>query len=1018
MNKFKQMSFSIVVAGMLIGCGGSSSGSSSTATLIDDFVSGVKVVYSNGSADSYTDANGKFPYTDGSVEFFVGDVKLGTVNAVPVDGKIFLQDIIGVPRTDTTNTDVIKLGRFLQSLDSDPSTDAIEINQTNFDLFEDPNDTETNLLDNGTVVDTILVNAGFNSQDIVDATQAQNHIENILEAQGEITTSTILSLSSSTINNGDTNVDIDVDFELTFNDQIPRRYLTNDYFILTNDNTGANVDIIITRDGDVVTITPNADLDNNENYTLTIKNTIKNYAGTDIDLGGTTDKVITFSTEAAANLAPVANAGADQTVTQGTSVTLDASASSDSDGTISSYSWAEGSTVLSTNSSFSKSDFSVGTHNITLTVTDDDGATSTDDVIVTVNAAASSNQAAVWNLANGTSASAVENAASSYIIDLSGSTDSDGDTLSYEWFLSPTGSLGTIYNQSSGNIPISTQTTIDFTTADQRTNTPAALPAGTYDLRIVQYEDRGTGTPISTSQTVTITISAASTGGNTTSNDFILKIDTEANGNNGTNDFGVTATTSNVSLNVDCDNDGTNEATGVANYTCTYTNDGVYDVRVSGTYGGLAFNSGDPKKITQIVNWGNNQWTEMSNMFNNASNLTTIASSAGVPDLSNVTSMSNMFNGASSFNADISSWDVSNVTNMSYMFNSAGAFNADISTWNTSNVKDMRVMFRNTGFNQDISSWDTSSVTTMYAMFFQNSAFNQNIGSWDTSSVTDMREMFYRASAFNKDISSWNTSAVTSMYNMFSGASNFNQNIGSWDTSSVTSMYGMFNGARLFNQDISGWDTSSVTNMEFMFASSPASHTFNQDISSWDVSNVTSMRGMFLKSAAFNQDISTWQIQNVTNMNNMFEDASAFNQDLSALYPRKNASLTVSDIFTNSGMSQANQDSFLVGPVSSTPLNAVITAQGQSGTPFCSPSQRVGSEFITFTGSSSTGNIASYAWTDVTAGNSNNFIDGGTTVSETYSCVGLPGGTRTIRLTITDSSGATDTQDQTLNIVY
>ena len=321
-------------------------------------------------------------------------------------------------------------------------------------------------------------------------------------------------------------------------------------------------------------------------------------------------------------------------------------------------------------------------------------------------------------------------------------------------------------------------------------------------------------------------------------------------------------------------------------------------------------------QITEIVNWGNIKWENMSAMFRNATNLSTINANAGNPDLSNVSSMYLMFEGATSFNADISSWDVSNVSDFISMFKNATSFNADISGWDVSNALSLAGMFSNaSAFNQDISGWDVSKVTSTSSMFEKASAFNQNIGGWDVSSVTNMTSMFEMATAFN------------------------------------------------------------------------------QDLSSWDISNVTFM-------------------------NRMFRIARAFNQDLSAWYPNKNVNLTTTDIFYLSGMTQANQDSFLVGPVSSAPLNAVITAQGISGTPFCSPNQRVGSEFITFTGSSSTGNIVSYTWTDVTAGNSNNFIDGGTTVSETYSCVGLPGGTRTIRLTIEDSSGATDTQDQILNVVY
>src|SRR5580765_4409438 len=90
------------------------------------------------------------------------------------------------------------------------------------------------------------------------------------------------------------------------------------------------------------------------------------------------------------NTPPTANAGADQTVTDGDgngveTVTLDGSASSDVDGSILSYEWSEGATGLTTGASPSVS-LSVGTHTLTLRVTDDQGATGTDTVVVTVNA--------------------------------------------------------------------------------------------------------------------------------------------------------------------------------------------------------------------------------------------------------------------------------------------------------------------------------------------------------------------------------------------------------------------------------------------------------------------------------------------------------------------------------------------------------------------------------------------------------------------------------------------------------
>jgi len=83
-------------------------------------------------------------------------------------------------------------------------------------------------------------------------------------------------------------------------------------------------------------------------------------------------------------LPPEADAGEDQNIVENNSITLDASGSIDSDGSIVSYLWKEGATVLSEDRSFTKSDFSPGTHIITLTVTGDDNATASDIVVVRV----------------------------------------------------------------------------------------------------------------------------------------------------------------------------------------------------------------------------------------------------------------------------------------------------------------------------------------------------------------------------------------------------------------------------------------------------------------------------------------------------------------------------------------------------------------------------------------------------------------------------------------------------------
>ncbi len=91
-----------------------------------------------------------------------------------------------------------------------------------------------------------------------------------------------------------------------------------------------------------------------------------------------------------ANQPPNANAGSDQTVTDSDgngseAVTLNGSGSNDPDGTITSYVWTEGGNQIATGATPSVT-FSVGTHNVTLTVTDNGGAQDTDNVTITVNA--------------------------------------------------------------------------------------------------------------------------------------------------------------------------------------------------------------------------------------------------------------------------------------------------------------------------------------------------------------------------------------------------------------------------------------------------------------------------------------------------------------------------------------------------------------------------------------------------------------------------------------------------------
>jgi subtilisin family serine protease len=90
-----------------------------------------------------------------------------------------------------------------------------------------------------------------------------------------------------------------------------------------------------------------------------------------------------------ASTRPIAHAGPDQLVTDSEGdgadmVRLDGSASSDPNGTIVGYEWREGATFLAAGATPDVW-LAVGVHTITLEVTDNDGETDTDTVVITVN---------------------------------------------------------------------------------------------------------------------------------------------------------------------------------------------------------------------------------------------------------------------------------------------------------------------------------------------------------------------------------------------------------------------------------------------------------------------------------------------------------------------------------------------------------------------------------------------------------------------------------------------------------
>lgn len=283
---------------MLSGCGGggsdsSSGGSSSsnnsatpttTGTLIDDKLIGVK--YVNGSASGFTDANGNFPYTSGVVSFYLGDIKLGEISSIPSDKNVFIQDIVGVSRTNTSDAKVLKIASLLQSLDSDSSTDEIEIIRTDFDKFNNINIT----LDENTDIQTILQNENFTP---ITQTNAKKHLDNSLKYHDIVSDNTTPTLLSSSVTNGATNVSKDTNIVLTFSENM-RKNLVNSTNIILRDLDSNVIEYDLIYNFDEITINPKVDLAYGTTYNLTIKKDITDYENNPL---GTTDTIISFTTQ-------------------------------------------------------------------------------------------------------------------------------------------------------------------------------------------------------------------------------------------------------------------------------------------------------------------------------------------------------------------------------------------------------------------------------------------------------------------------------------------------------------------------------------------------------------------------------------------------------------------------------------------------------------------------------------------------------------------------------------------------
>ncbi|MBL0745879.1 right-handed parallel beta-helix repeat-containing protein [Chryseolinea lacunae] len=174
-----------------------------------------------------------------------------------------------------------------------------------------------------------------------------------------------------------------------------------------------------------------------------------------------------FEFGGASNQSPVVNAGADKTVTLPTSTVAITGTASDPDGSISSYTWTKvsGATATLTNATtatLSVSGLAAGTYVFRLTVKDNAGATTSDDVTVTVSA----------NKIPTVSLGATLNITTTTATLTGTASDADGTIASYAW-TKVSGGAATLTNANTATLSLS------------------GLATGTYVFRLTVKDNAG-----------------------------------------------------------------------------------------------------------------------------------------------------------------------------------------------------------------------------------------------------------------------------------------------------------------------------------------------------------------------------------------------------------------------------------------------------------------------------------------------------------------------------------------------
>lgn len=168
----------VLIAVLGTGCGNNDVSIVSTTGVFADGAIGNAEYRCTGKVGT-TNTDGEFTCPAGTaVSFHYGNLKLGEVDSVPDDGFVLIQDVLGKNRSETSDSTVLLLAQFLQSLGDDGNHDN--------GIYLDPSligsaitaETDFTSLDSTEVQSLVTTIAG---KSWVDATTAQSNLERTTE---------------------------------------------------------------------------------------------------------------------------------------------------------------------------------------------------------------------------------------------------------------------------------------------------------------------------------------------------------------------------------------------------------------------------------------------------------------------------------------------------------------------------------------------------------------------------------------------------------------------------------------------------------------------------------------------------------------------------------------------------------------------------------------------------------------------------------------------------------------------